>query len=318
MGKLALIIGNGFDLDLGLPSKYSDFIKSKEWQAVVKNVESFFNDNSYREHSLVAQLQLASNDSMWFDIEEEIQKFVREHPCCTQQAIGEIRSEFDLIRKALANYLIRVSKDFKADEKKLPCQLLYHLQNYPDNIIQIIFNYTYPDSLLPFRPYYKLCRYTFVHGDLKRPHSIVLGCDLQSGEKVNRDLSFMYKYNMLNKANHVARHLLTAEEIIFYGHSVNEMDFGYFREFFRAASAAPEPNRHLTMITYDEKSERQIKDNISNQGISVTDLYNNLWTFEFIHTSKMYAGDQEEIKKWEAMLERLLLLDKQRLYALNK
>ena len=159
--------------------------------------------------------------------------------------------------------------------------------------------------------------FTYVHGSL-RDNDIVLGCDLQPDEQVNRQLSFMYKYNMLNKANHVARHLLTAEEIIFYGHSVNEMDFGYFREFFRAASAAPEPNRHLTMITYDEKSERQIKDNISNQGISVTDLYNNLWTFEFIHTSKMYAGDQEEIKKWEAMLERLLLLDKQRLYALNK
>jgi hypothetical protein len=26
-----LIIGNGFDLDLGLKTRYSDFAKSKEW-----------------------------------------------------------------------------------------------------------------------------------------------------------------------------------------------------------------------------------------------------------------------------------------------
>ena len=318
MGKLALIIGNGFDLDLGLPSRYSDFINSKEWLAVVKKVRLFLYDKSYQEHSLVAQLQLASKDSMWFDIEEEIQKFVKNHPHNTQQAIGEIRSEFDLIREALANYLIRVSKDFKADDNKLPCQLLYSLQEYQNDIIEIIFNYTVPNSLLTRPTYYNLCRCTFVHGELRTPHSIVLGCDLQEGELVNRDLSFMYKYNMLKKANHVARHLLNAEEIIFYGHSVNEMDFGYFREFFRAASSSPEPNRHLTMITYDENSERQIKDNIRNQGISVTDLYNNLWTFEFIHTSKLYAGDQEEKAKWDVMLQRLLMLDKQQLYNLNK
>ena len=59
MGKLALIIGNGFDLDLGIPSRYSDFINSKEWLAVVKKVRLFLYDKSYQEHSLVAQLQLA-------------------------------------------------------------------------------------------------------------------------------------------------------------------------------------------------------------------------------------------------------------------
>ena len=116
----------------------------------------------------------------------------------------------------------------------------------------------------------------------------------------------MYKYNMLNKANHVARNILEAKEIIFFGHSINEMDFGYFRDFFKAASAAPKPLRHLTIITYDEESERTIKDNIRNQGISVTDLYNNLWTFTFIHTKKIYEQDNDEMQKWDEMLARLL------------
>lgn len=30
--KVVLVMGNGFDLDLGFKTKYSDFAKSKEWQ----------------------------------------------------------------------------------------------------------------------------------------------------------------------------------------------------------------------------------------------------------------------------------------------
>ena len=80
MAELAIVIGNGFDLDLGLPSKYSDFIKSREWENVVKRIAPFLNSDSYRRHSLVAQLQLASQNSLWFDVEEEIPKIRNYHP----------------------------------------------------------------------------------------------------------------------------------------------------------------------------------------------------------------------------------------------
>ena len=110
---------------------------------------------------------------------------------------------------------------------------------------------------------------------------------------------------MLKKANFGALTLLEAKEIIFFGHSMNEMDFGYFREFFKMLSASPKPFRNLTFITWDEKSERDIKDNIRNQGISVTDLYNNLFSLTFIHSSKIYNGDNEEKEKWKDFLFRL-------------
>ena len=116
---------------------------------------------------------------------------------------------------------------------------------------------------------------------------------------------------MLNKANHVARHILEAKEVIFFGHSINEMDFCYFREFFKEASAAPKPIRHLSIITYDETSERNIKDNIQNQGISVSDLYSNLWTFDFIHTKNVYDRKKEDVEKWNNMIDRLMSQDRQ-------
>ena len=314
MAELALIIGNGFDIDLGLPSKYSDFINSKEWQGVVKRIDAFLADSSYCNHSLIAQLQLASNDSMWFDIEEEISKFVKAHPNNSQKEIGEIKWEFDLIKEGLANYLNRITSKFTAGEKKLSTILYDRLRECPLTVTEIYFNYTNPQQYmkLPLKP--ELFNggqhwFTYVHGSL-RDNDIVLGCDLQPEEKVNRQLSFMYKYNMLKKANHVAKNILEAKEIIFFGHSINEMDFCYFREFFKVASAAPEPIRHLTIITYDEESERTIKDNIRNQGISVSDLYSNLRTFDFIHTMNVYAGRKEDVVKWEGMMQRIMAQDR--------
>ena len=311
MADMALIIGNGFDLDMGLPSRYSDFIRSKEWNDAVSGFNIFLQQKDYQAHSLIGQLQMASQNSQWFDIEKEIHQFIVSHPDNTERVVRDIRSEFEVIKKALARYLNRISESFKADENKVAFQLLLALQESPLSNVEIYFNYTTPHAYLKRPMYYDIgkCTFTFVHGSLK-DNDIVLGCDLQEGEQVNRQLSFMYKYNMLNRANHVARNILEAKEIIFFGHSINEMDFGYFKEFFKVASASPNPIRHLTIVTYDDESERNIKDNIRNQGISVTDLYSNLWTFDVIHTSKLYAHDEKENNKWNEMIARLLLKDR--------
>ncbi len=309
MAELAIIIGNGFDLDMGLSSKYTDFIKGKEWKELVESLNSF--PKSYESHSLIAHLQRAAyNKEHWFDIEIEILNFIQDHSECSEREIREIESEFKRLRKALKEYLIRVSKGYKMAVTKFSYKFMKKLATCSKKMVEINFNYTYPQDFLP-EPMYShpdLYDQIHVHGSLI-DDDIVLGCDIQTNQEVNRSLSFMYKYNMLNRANHVARNLLEAKEIIFYGHSVNEMDFGYFRDFFKAASASHKPIRHLTFITLNERSERNIKDNIRNQGISVTDLYNNLETFTFIHTEKLYNQDANETQKWDDMFKRILTKD---------
>lgn len=314
MADVALIVGNGFDIDMGLPSRYSDFIRSKEWNDAVNGFNIYLQQKDYQNHSLIAQLQMASTNSQWFDIEQEIHRFIVSHPDNTERDVRDIRSEFEVIKKALANYLKRITANFTANNSKLSTALHYRMRECPLTVTEIYFNYTYPHQYIKLPIQQEIFNgaqhwVTFVHGSLK-DNDIVLGCDLQEGEQVNRQLSFMYKYNQLNKANHIARNILEAKEIIFFGHSVNEMDFCYFREFFKVASASPKPIRHLTIITYDENSERDIKDNIRNQGISVSDLYSNLWTFDFLHASKLYQEDKDEVKKWEEMLARLLSKDR--------
>ena len=280
--------------------------------------------------SLLEYLKERAKLENWFDMELAIHDFVLKYNYINTEDVDAIKEEFESLKEALCNYLKRITSEFKVKFDKLSFKFLHLFEYCQQTKVEIYFNYTSPRALLNHPTHFNLDNHiiTYVHGSLDEGN-IVLGCDFlpnkkvlkqykftrkgndyvglgesSSNENVNRNLSFMYKYNMLKHANHVARHLMEATEIIFYGHSVNEMDFCYFREFFKAASASPDPARHLTFITLDEKSERDIKDNIRNQGISVSDLYNNLETFEFIHTSKFYNEEEEEKKKLKIMWSR--------------
>ena len=302
MAQVAIIIGNGFDLDLGLKTRYSDFMKSPEFEEIYFNRRKIDLPISLLEH-LNERAELEN----WFDMELAIHDYVLRHKTILTKYVHAIKEEFARLKYALHRYMNHITLDFVAQKDKLPVKFLHNIRYCTQTIVEIYFNYTNPRVLLNIYKYDypKDYTFTYVHGSLIE-NDIVLGCDLQPGEKVNKSLSFMYKYNMLNRANHIARDLMEATEIIFYGHSVNEMDFCYFREFFKAASASPVPKRHLTVITLNERSERDIKDNIRNQGISVSDLYNNLEAFEFIHTSKIYKKEKEEIQKWNNMWRRLV------------
>ena len=63
MPKRLLIIGNGFDIDLGLRTRYSDFAKSNFWEKLMRNTHGFDQD-------LLAALREAKEKEAWFDIEK--------------------------------------------------------------------------------------------------------------------------------------------------------------------------------------------------------------------------------------------------------
>ena len=303
---IALVTGNGFDRDLGIPSSFSQFAESEEW----KKILAAFHVNQYNRFCGGPSLLRHLNNSIkpnWFDIEEEIHQFVKSHSKISNKQAYNIQMEFEGLKQSFQNYLLRVTKDFKADKEKLACQFLSQLPKCPVYITDYSFNYTKPENFLEEQPNFPgLFHFTrcYIHGSL-RDNDIIIGCDVQKNEEVNRPLSFMYKYNKLKQTNFINLSLAEAREVIFFGHSINEMDFCYFREFFKKASSSYEPLKDVTIITWDENSEREIKNNIRNQGVSVTDLYNNLFSFTFIHSSKIYNGDKEEKEKWKDLLFRI-------------
>ncbi len=301
MKKTVLIIGNGFDLDLELPTSFSDFAKSDEWKSLVGNLNiSFWEREKY--NSLLGELHLAAQCTCWFDIEEVIYRYTCMGHKFSKDSVQEIHSEFNDLKNALKQYLLATIKQKSIEPSSIANTLLCALyDNCPYTKI-INFNYTNPLQLIGKSDDLKKCEITYVHGRLDE--EIVLGCDTKS-EQVNEQLSFLYKYNMLKNTNHIVLNMLEATDVYFFGHSINNMDFCYFKDYFQLASSTVKPPKNLTIFTKDCESERRIKDNIRNQGILVTDLYNHLWKFDVIHTQGIKNKVQDDCKRWELVLERI-------------
>lgn len=66
-----LIPGNGFDIDLGMKSKYSDFAKSQIWHDMIENNALMLTRNG-----LLQALVNAKNKEEWFDIESTMMHYI--------------------------------------------------------------------------------------------------------------------------------------------------------------------------------------------------------------------------------------------------
>ena len=64
------IIGNGFDLDLGIKSSYSDFFKSNEFNNLLGSNSSC----DFAKH--LSKENIKGPDVKWVDIEVELKKYV--------------------------------------------------------------------------------------------------------------------------------------------------------------------------------------------------------------------------------------------------
>lgn len=306
MSKIVLILGNGFDLDLGLKSTYTQYANSAEWRDLYHNRQKFLVKEHGNKKSLLDQIKNAQYNA-WFDLEEEINTFVKKqiNVDIDKSIIDSNKKDFVRLKHSLKNYLSRISEEYKTDASRLSFIILSALINHNQTNKQIFtFNYTDCFKMCKYYgSYNELFDYTHIHGSLD--DDVVLGCEVYDGNKINRNYSFLYKYNMLNKPNKIVKNLMEAKEVVFFGHSINEMDFCYFKEYFKAASTTVGRDKHLTIICKDKESEIRIKDNIRSQGIIVTDLYNNLDVFDFIHTDLVYAENIKENIKWNNLINRI-------------
>ena len=94
---IALIIGNGFDIDMGLPSSYPQFANSDEWKNLFNSFWGSRWTNWGMDYSLLWHLKKAIKPN-WFEIEEEIRKFVSSHQTITEKQERIIHKEFEGLR----------------------------------------------------------------------------------------------------------------------------------------------------------------------------------------------------------------------------
>lgn len=287
-----LVIGNGFDLNLGLPTRYYDFAQSDDWKALYCGIDKD-TDN------LASYLyKLAEEDKTWFDIEKGLTMYVHDKESKRDYSkTVEDESFFKKLAKSLGDYLDEMIWE-NSDKYSLAYRMSEVINdgNYFDGIYS--FNYLQYENMWEVEIW---TNPVFVHNDLSDP---VIG--IAEDESVSRKYSFLKKsnhYPPLNSTN-IIGDLEKADEVVIFGHSVNPIDKIYFEDFFMKSSEETGriPKKRITIITLNESSMRTISDNIADMGVSITRLRSNC-ELEFITTDEPFSDENNE--KIRLLLERI-------------
>lgn len=293
-----LIIGNGFDLDLGLKTRYSDFAKSPQWTDLY---ESF---NHAEENNLAGFLKEKAKEDEWFSIEKHLAEYVKEK--ISQGDFEHVSDDqwfFELLEEHLNTYLELESANIQ--EKDSLAKKILNLMNK-----EKIFDKIYTFNYIPHDALHEWCGFEY-EKDISYVHQR-LNCGIVLGVAEN-DITDD-RYSFLRKVNHqsyqstnLGNDLMKADEVVFFGHSLNTIDFDYFRDFFKACSKyndVKQVDRHITIITKDERAILSIKNHLTTNGISVT-LLNQYSHLSFVALDDYYRGDEVESDTINRLMSRL-------------
>lgn len=264
--RVLLLIGNGFDCDLGLNSKYSDFVKSNFFK---NNITHNFDYEelivSNYDFNIFDYLYYKYNENHnWIDIEHELAELATRKATAYNEDLGKTiyvkpimgekqLASFIQLKKQLNDYLS--SLDIPVKQTSYAYKLAEIICKSEHSQI-VSFNYTNFNTTTGLS---KICYY--VHGCLNSnmEPSIILG--FQDDVEVDKSYCRMIKSHQPSYyASHIPDYLKMADEVIFFGLSLGDVDYPYFSEFFEKQCISNDisSRKNITFFTFDENSRQDI------------------------------------------------------------
>lgn len=277
MQNNVFIVGNGFDLALGLPTRYSDFANSDYWP-VSDNAEQrrrYLEQKKYI--SLEAYLDDKRNMETWFDLEQELYNYARKVKIGNGYGLNENENDimenvkyFKLLQTRMCDYIRSVQDDFCRMHYDVTKEVLQAVEDNGFFNSKYSFNYTE----LPLLPNQKKIECVHLHGSIK-DHSAILGVDekpLRDGyETLMKTSSKYYKSHDLYNA------LKFANEVVIFGVSFGDIDYSYFDRFFKGVvndePIKEEDKKYITIFTKDDNSRMAIIRQLRKMEIDMQRLY---------------------------------------------
>lgn len=303
--KCTVVLGNGFDLDLGFNTRFSDFVESDEWK---KMYEKRSKDTKH--YSLLQYLNGKRYIDKWFDIESALVDYVsRRKDGSFVNNAKEDWLDYKLLCEALGQYLNNHIESNPHDlEKSCAGKFLKSVSEiwFTELCVLYSFNFTPIDFYLNvLNTISHDIKEKYVHGRIK-DKSLILGIEISDINEIAPGYSFLIKSNNPSyQSSELSSDLLKSGEVIFYGHSLNSIDIGYFEEYFKMMETNRDINRRITIITYDDNSMQQMFDNLRRNGISVQKLFTHS-AIEVIKTKNIKMNKtNKDLKRFENLLERI-------------
>ena len=291
--KKVFILGNGFDIDLGIKTRYSDFAKSNEWKLLMRGFAG------KPGHMLLKYMKTKEFTEEWFDIEAAMLEYaIKASSNNMPYNVIEDEKDYKRLCDALGKYLNGI-KYVECDCNSCAARLTRLINGLKDNQYIYSFNFTPLDKYVDYINGRIITNINYIHGTLSESNYI-LGFECDDIKSIRKEYSFMYKSNNINyKSCDLSDKMRHTHEVVIFGHSLNPIDFVYFKDYFHDIMQYDEEGenkRILTIISRDEYSERTIKDNIRSMGISIPELAMHV-KLRFIKTTnvKNKIGNDNEL-----------------------
>ncbi len=212
-----IIIGNGFDLNLGLKTSYKDFIESENFDLLVE-----------KENTLALYLDEKREINNWVDIERELTNY----SILIQDDKKTVKDDFKELKNSLIDYLKAAQeKDINQNSKA------FEMIKSEISDTDIIFNFNYTNSVFKIGEILEIpdiaSKHSYVHGSIKNK-DIIFG--VEDDARINNDHIFLKKSYNPNFTNSSIISILQNEEfdLIIFGHSLGITDSSYFNSYFNS------------------------------------------------------------------------------------
>ena len=287
MGNKVFIIGNGFDLNLGWNTSYRSFIASDSWKNLM---------NNGKDCQLKQFLKNQINIDGWCDLEGCLRLFATE----TFPPVAGINDKlfYDELRISLTDF-IRQEEKKVFDKNSMAAQTLKAVLSNGWFTSIYDFNYTDLNSVAKKIGVSSKFFFQHVHGCVEN-NSIILGIDDEA--KIKKGFSFFLKVFSEHYRTHPIRYdLEECNEVVFFGHSLGDIDYPYFKDFFYTQSHCDsrKEGKRITIFTKDNSSRLQILEQLRRMNEARTERLLNDNTFNIIMTE---SPNQE---LWEQFLNHL-------------
>lgn len=258
-----LVIGNGFDLSLGLNTDYASFMKSDYFTSLTQNG-----------NKLAFYLNRVEKLKNWVDIENELAKF------SLNGSSSLFHNEYKDLKQGLNSFICEAEKK-QINYSSKASNLLKELAT--NSSLKIV-NFNYTDTARKVLDHHSLdADIIHIHGKASEK-TIVFG--IEDTAAFNREHSFLlkgYSQNIYTKESVSKMLMLRGNTSTIFGHSLGKTDYSQFSEFFTYM----EKRRSVEVYYHDEESYLQIMNRID----ALTN--NNTLGFKIKHSLEMIGPKVE-------------------------
>jgi hypothetical protein len=264
-----LIVGNGFDLNLGLKTSYKDFISSPIFESIISK--------NYLATHLKEKLELNN----WVDIELELKNYTRLND-------ENLKADYYNLSEILHTFLSQIDTskiNLDSHSYKLIESLnLNDLAIVDFNYTESIFNIIKQNAFLRINGILNPSQYMKIHGSL-RDNNIIFG--IEDNDTVSKDYIFLNKSFKKNFGlENPYRFLNTYGTIIFFGLSLGQTDHMYFSDFF-INNSKDNQNKEIKFYYYGEDGYEDLHKQIDALTRHSTAKFKYFNKVEFIDTSSI-------------------------------